>query len=248
MPDRDISQQVEERLAELYERHPPVEDGIVCQYYDPGREYYGPELAGAERDSFAIAVADLDGETHCVGSSDQAFAMQSISKAFVYGLALEDHGRDYVLEPRRRRADGRRVQLDRPRPAPQPAAQPDGQRRRDRRRPRWSRARTPRQKLERIVEIVRRLRGQRRARRRLARRSSSRRRHRHRNRAIGLPHAQLQGMLERRRRGDARPVLPAVLDAVTCRDLAVMAATLANGGVNPVTGARALARARSATC
>jgi glutaminase len=31
-----------------------------------------------------------------VGDCDKPFTIQSISKAFVYGLALEDHGRDYV--------------------------------------------------------------------------------------------------------------------------------------------------------
>jgi glutaminase len=31
-----------------------------------------------------------------VGDCDRLFPIQSISKAFVYGLALEDHGRDYV--------------------------------------------------------------------------------------------------------------------------------------------------------
>ena len=41
--------------------------------------------------------------------------------------------------------------------------------------------------------------------------------------------------------GGARPLLPAVLDRwSTCRDLALMAATLANGGVNPMTGERAI--------
>ena len=38
----------------------------------------------------------------------------------------------------RRRADGRRVQLDQPGAGHRPPAQPDDQRRRDRRRPRWS--------------------------------------------------------------------------------------------------------------
>ena len=48
--------------------------------------------------------------------------------------------------------------------------------------------------------------------------------------------------------GDVEAVLELYLQqcsvTVTCPDLAVMAATLANGGVNPVTGERCLSRAR----
>jgi glutaminase len=39
----------------------------------------------------------VDGQVYEVGDYEQLFTIQSISKAFVYGLALEEHGRDYVL-------------------------------------------------------------------------------------------------------------------------------------------------------
>ena len=50
------------------------------------------------RDTFAISLADLDGELYGVGDHEQLFALQSISKVFVYSLALADCGRDHVLQ------------------------------------------------------------------------------------------------------------------------------------------------------
>ncbi len=38
-----------------------------------------------------------DSWNYKVGDFKQLFTIQSISKVFVYGQALEDHGRDYVL-------------------------------------------------------------------------------------------------------------------------------------------------------
>jgi glutaminase len=46
---------------------------------------------------FSICVVTVDGEVYQVGDDKQLFTIQSISKVFAYGLALEDHGRDYVL-------------------------------------------------------------------------------------------------------------------------------------------------------
>ncbi|HEY9644889.1 MAG TPA: glutaminase A, partial [Chroococcidiopsis sp.] len=39
----------------------------------------------------------VDGQLFDVGDAEQLFTIQSISKAFVHGLALEDHGREYLL-------------------------------------------------------------------------------------------------------------------------------------------------------
>lgn len=43
-------------------------------------------------------MATTDGHVYEVGDSQQTFTIQSISKPFVYGLALEDHGQDAVLD------------------------------------------------------------------------------------------------------------------------------------------------------
>ena len=52
-------------------------------------------LSGAREDHLGVAVCDLDGEI-AVAGSDHAFPVQSISKAFAYGAAIDLHGRDHV--------------------------------------------------------------------------------------------------------------------------------------------------------
>lgn len=51
-----------------------------------------PALAGADREKLAVVVATADGHIYEAGDSRDPFSIQSISKAFVYGLALEDRG------------------------------------------------------------------------------------------------------------------------------------------------------------
>ena len=111
-------------LADLHAKHAACDEGEVATYI--------PELAKADPDWFGIAVATTDGHVYEVGDTRQPFTIQSISKPFIYGLALEDRGREHVLQQDRRRADRRRVQLDQPLPRQRAAAQSDDQRRRDR--------------------------------------------------------------------------------------------------------------------
>jgi glutaminase len=58
---------------------------------------YIPELTKANPDWFGICLVTLDGVAYSVGDSAQTFTIQSISKPFVYATALADRGRDYVL-------------------------------------------------------------------------------------------------------------------------------------------------------
>jgi glutaminase len=76
-------------LNDLYRQYLPLRDGKVADYI--------PELAKMNPDSFGICIATVDGQIYEVGDFDQLFTIQSISKVFVQGLALEDHGRDYLL-------------------------------------------------------------------------------------------------------------------------------------------------------
>lgn len=57
---------------------------------------YIPELAKANPDHFGISVATIDGYVYEVGDSTVPFTIQSISKAFVFALALETLGAQRV--------------------------------------------------------------------------------------------------------------------------------------------------------
>lgn len=59
---------------------------------------YIPELAKADPSWFGISVVTVDGRSFDVGDVQQTFTIQSISKVFVYGMALEDYGREKLLK------------------------------------------------------------------------------------------------------------------------------------------------------
>ena len=71
------------------------EIGSVC---DGAPADYIPELADVDPDRFAIAAETVDGDHLGVGDCEHRFTIQSISKLLLYGLALETHGRERVLE------------------------------------------------------------------------------------------------------------------------------------------------------
>lgn len=49
-------------------------------------------------DGFAVAVCTTDGVAVSEGDADQTFALQSVSKALTYAVALQERGMDAVLE------------------------------------------------------------------------------------------------------------------------------------------------------
>ncbi|MGM7667123.1 glutaminase A [Microbacterium sp. A93] len=61
---------------------------------------YGVHPGGREPrpEDFGICLATVDGRVYSVGVADQEFSIQSISKPFSYGLALADYGFDAVDE------------------------------------------------------------------------------------------------------------------------------------------------------
>lgn len=76
-------------LNDLYQKHLPCNSGNVASYI--------PELAKANPQDFSICITTVDGEVFSVGDSDRLFTIQSISKVFTYGLALGDRGREVLL-------------------------------------------------------------------------------------------------------------------------------------------------------
>lgn len=97
LPQQQV-RRVDHRLDELYRRHLLLYDDEVASYYTPGLGYLKPVVSEPEHVRFSICLATMDGQVHCAGDHDWPFALQSISKVFIYGMALEAHGRERVLE------------------------------------------------------------------------------------------------------------------------------------------------------
>ncbi len=239
MPTPEISKQVDERLAELHQRHSTVSQDGMASFYEPGRGYYGAELAGAEKDQFAISLATTDGELHHAGDHQLAFALQSLSKVFTYGLALEDCGRQHVLERVGVEPSGDKfnsIMFDERRSRPHnPMVNAGALVAVD-----LVRGKDPAEKLKRILGVLRLYSA---------------------NEGLGVDAKTFEREVRTADRnrgtaylmrdrgmiaGDVEEMLALYLRQcsvqVTCDDLALMAATLANGGVNPMTGETCLAR------
>ncbi|MFF2777656.1 glutaminase A [Streptomyces sp. NPDC058052] len=80
---------VTDSLDEVHRRLSGLRDGAVADYI--------PELAGADPDDFGIALVSMAGHSYRAGTTDKPFTLQSVSKPFVYALALSDLGVDEVL-------------------------------------------------------------------------------------------------------------------------------------------------------
>jgi glutaminase len=216
-------------LESLRARHAQLAEGAVADYI--------PELAHVDPDRFGICIATRDGFVYEVGDSRQPFTIQSISKPLTYGLALEQHGEDAVLAKIGVEASGDAFNAISLRPHTGAPLNPlinagaiaacglvPGA--------------TVGQKTDSILDAYSRYAGRPLDVDETVYASESRTGHR--NRAIGWMLRNFSILAE-----DPTPTLEAYFRQcairVTCRDLALIGATLANGGVNPVTGIRAIA-------
>ncbi|MBD0334034.1 MAG: glutaminase A [Cyanobacteria bacterium Co-bin13] len=216
-------------LEKLYWKYRDLQVGQVASYI--------PELVKADPNWFALCAVTRDGRIFQAGDVDQKFTIQSISKVFVYGMALEDHGREHLLKKVGVEPTGDpfnsliRLDEDSKRPdnpmvnagaiATTSLIQGDG----------------PTERLNRMLAMFQRYVGH-----EVfidvpvfvSERSTG-----HRNRAMA--HLMLNfGMIDQKVDEALDLYFQQCAVLVTCRDLAVMAATLANQGENPLTGEQAL--------
>ena len=57
---------------------------------------YIPQLGAADPECFGISLCSVNGSMYSTGDADVEFTIQSVSKPFVYSLALDDRGLDAV--------------------------------------------------------------------------------------------------------------------------------------------------------
>jgi glutaminase len=217
-------------LADLIARIRPLSGGAPATYI--------PELGKVDPELFGIAIATVDGTVYAAGDAAKRFTIQSISKAFVYGHALDRLGREAVLahvgvEPTGESFNA--ISLDEAHNRPfNPMVNSgaiataeliegdDPQERRAALAALMARYAGRRLELDETVYLSEKATG-------------------HRNRAIAWMMLN-SGMIKR----EPEEVLDLYFRQcsllVDARDLAVMGATIANDGVNPRTGARALAK------
>jgi len=224
----DRASRVWAALRQLHARYAGCGEGRIADYI--------PELTRADPAWFGIAIVTVEGEVFGVGDDDRPFTIQSLSKPFTYALALQDRGREEVMrrvgvEPSGDSFDSI-IKLDfhnRPHNpminsgAIAAVGMVEGA--------------TPDERFERIRGVMAACMGRRPEVNEAVYRSESETGHR--NRAMA--HLMLNfGVLS----GGVEEILSVYFRQcsvqVTARDMAVMAATLASKGVNPVTGERAI--------
>jgi len=219
---------ISDQLEELHRKFSSVVDGAVATST--------PGLPAANPNWFGICIVTTNGGVYEVGDSRQEFAIQSISKPFVYGLALEDHGRADVLKKVGVEPTGdafNSISLDPTTGTPRNpminagAIASTG----------LVAGRSPEVRLSRILEMFKSYAGRELKVDEEAYTAESAAGHR--NRAIGFMLRNFN-VIEQ----DPMPVVETYFKQCSitahCRDLATMAATLANRGINPLTGEQAI--------
>ncbi len=89
MVGESVRELVRAQFRELHERNRWRGDEEIVSFYPPGSEN--------QRHLFGVAGTHVDGTRWSTGDCDVRFPLHSISKVITYGLALEDNGRDATL-------------------------------------------------------------------------------------------------------------------------------------------------------
>lgn len=82
--------QIQEIIDCLYEKYKDVDEGAVATYI--------PELGKANPRDFGICLATVDGQVFTAGDGEKEFTIQSVCKPFAFQMALEQHGVEKTLE------------------------------------------------------------------------------------------------------------------------------------------------------
>ncbi len=90
LPSSRPSIRVLSTLNELHSKLMDLTDGEVASYI--------PELARVDPDLFGVSVVTCDGEVFAVGDTNVDFTLQSLANPFMYGIALDQLGRQRVEE------------------------------------------------------------------------------------------------------------------------------------------------------
>jgi glutaminase len=82
--------QINQTLTSEYMKYKNVSGGKNADYI--------PELAKVDPKLFGIVIMTVDGKMYSIGNSDVPFAIESVSKPFIYALALQDNGEELMTE------------------------------------------------------------------------------------------------------------------------------------------------------
>jgi glutaminase len=82
--------ELQDLIDRLHGKYEPLTDGDVATYI--------PELGKANPRDFGLCLVTADGRVFETGDSDRPFTIQSISKPFTFGMAIEELGHKEVFE------------------------------------------------------------------------------------------------------------------------------------------------------
>lgn len=82
------SKNIQSLLSDIYQKNKTITKGSPASYI--------PELAKVDANLFSLAVVTVNGQVYKVGDDQSLFTMQSTSKPFLYGMALNEKGSDFV--------------------------------------------------------------------------------------------------------------------------------------------------------
>jgi glutaminase len=84
------SEEYRAAITEAYDLYKEISDGHLIPYTE--------DVPPADPALFGIVIVTVKGDVYSIGDSEHPFALQSISKALVYGVALQDYGRDVLVK------------------------------------------------------------------------------------------------------------------------------------------------------